>query len=142
MFKVETKPPTHKETIDLGEAGSFIVLVRRPTWNEKITDEGLAISGYLDNNRAELRGQSVEHRIRSTIVGWEELFGSDDQPIPFSWDQLVVLCERYPLVFDRVEGIANRQYMGVAEPELKNSEAPLSATSEATSAATHSSNTP
>lgn len=117
------------KTIEM-EDGSFKVKTRRPTWSEKLTDEGMLSEAYGDENAGELRGQSIEHRIRCTIIGWEDINGEDGSPLEFSWKALVTLCEQYQSVFYQFYKIATESFRGVNEETEKNSVPPSNDSSE------------
>lgn len=140
-FKISKPTAAIKsETVDLGELGSFKVLIRPPTWNEKLVDEGLAAEAYGDSANAGLiRASAIEHRLRSTISGWEELNGEDGKPLPFSWDAVKSICNQYKTIFYEFYGFANEAFRGLDESAEKNSESPSNAGSEGqTTAATTS----
>ncbi len=135
-FKPSTKPSGSRlEVVDLGELGSFKVKTRRPTWDEKCTDEGFSVAGYL-REHASARAEQIEHRIRSIIVGWAELVDAEDNPLPFSWGALTALCEQYALVFDQLQSISNRLFRGIGEDAEKNCESPRNDSSADPSTAT------
>jgi|GEM_PF-2708552 len=107
------RTPLHASTerwvrVDLENAGSFEVLVRQPTWGELLADSE-SFTGY------------AERRLRTTIVNWHEVIGPDDQPLPFRWETLTALCERYPRLFGQLVRLANEAYRALPENAEKNS---------------------
>lgn len=106
-----------RETVDLGESGSFVVLLRRPTWRE------------LTEDAMDMKSTSVERRL-GLVVGWEGLEEEVEQdgqkqlrPLPFSPDNLRKICEARPSIFMKLSSLASRVFDGRAENAPKNSAA-------------------
>lgn len=104
-----------RETIDLGESGSFVVLLRRPTWNE------------LTEDAIDSKSSSVERRL-GLVTGWEgmeeesEVDGQlQSRPLAFSRENLKRICEARSAIFMKVSAIANRVFDGRLESASKNS---------------------
>jgi hypothetical protein len=121
MFQFQSAVRQKWATIDLGERGAFEVLVRQPSWADKLQDHGLQIAGVVEGY-ADHVGASTEHRIRSSIVGWRGLQDAAGTPLPFSWDALTALCEQVPAVFEKLWPLASEAFSGLREDSVKNSE--------------------
>ena len=115
--------PLRSEPVQLPE-GEFHVHVKSPTYAELIKDMGK----FED---------FIELRMRATIVGWTGLVqevppvGPDapatEEEIPFTWENVVKLCEKYPAALHQLARIANRTYAGVAGEAASKNVRPASA---------------
>lgn len=101
---------TQWRVVDLGEAGSFEVELRRPTWGE------LAIEN-------EQRQGYIETRLRTCLVGWRGV-EANGQPVPFSWEKFVQFCEACPVLLLVVSNVVADLYQGLGEETEKNSGQP------------------
>ncbi|MDE2098973.1 MAG: hypothetical protein KGL39_17095 [Patescibacteria group bacterium] len=133
MFKLTVPKDVPPKTIDLGDMGSFNVLLRRPTWQEQLHDDGLVSAGFGSaESIARARSLQVDHRIRSIVTGWTDLIGIDDNPIPFTWENLTSLCARFPIILVELEQASNDLFNGLTEESAKNSDGAPSVSSEVT----------
>lgn len=99
------------ESVNLGEAGSFEVFVGRPKWGEMLADSE-SFQGF------------AESRIRAVITDWRGLVDESGEPVPFTHENLIQLCESHPLAFQRLAALASGMFFSVGESDRKNSEPP------------------
>lgn len=103
MLKLSGTPHSLvEERIDLGELGSCVVLLTRPTFADLVSD--LSSKHYL------------EDRLRS-VVGWREVADENGQLIEYSEERLRRACESCPLLFVQIVAAVNRLYSQGAKPK-------------------------
>lgn len=112
-----TEPQEHAVPIDMGDAGSFEVIVRPTTAGEELS---VLISGILDG------GDAAVLRTLNSIVGWRGVNDPSGREIPFSRDALACLFRTVPpSVGMRIISAVSAFYSG-SESDRKNSEPPFS----------------
>lgn len=108
--------PLRSEPVTLGDEGEFHIHVKSPTYADLIRDLTMFES-------------FMEPRMRATIVGWtglmqdtQQLDGTTvEEEIPFTWENLQRLCEKYPATLQQMARIASKTFKGVAgETATKN----------------------
>lgn len=111
VAKVSLKPREDRwQPVKIGDQ-SFEVLVRPIDFGAKMR----VYSGGREN--------VVEARIKATIVDWRGLSDEQDQPIPFSWENLAALCAQSDEVLGQLIDYSRGN---LSEEEEKNSDAPRS----------------
>ncbi len=122
-FSSNGTPPESWRPVTLGDE-SFEVLVRQPTFNQKMVDWGLVI--YSQDDDASTR--RAVHRLTSAIVDWRGLERDDEHgaAIPFDNENLQSLCSHFPEVADQLFLYAHRAFEGtlLTEEQVKNSGKP------------------
>ena len=114
-----------------GDEDTFDVLVRHPTFDQKMADSGMAL--YSLGSDTSL--QRAIHRITSAIVGWRglqhkldgDVYPKEDD-IPFNETNLHALCSQYPSIADQLFILAHRAFEGTLPTvdKVKNSRLPSS----------------
>ncbi len=94
--------------IDLGEAGSFSILVRRPTYDELLADMADDTPRYME-------------RRLGLITGWEGMEDPQGNPIPYDLAKFKALCELYPQSFRQFLTAVNQRFRGEVGGPEKNS---------------------
>lgn len=108
------------KTVDLGDGGSFEVSLRRPTFDELVTDQALEQRAWFESES----GAALEARIQNRlelITGWKDVEGSDGKPLPFSKENLRAVCVQLGAMRELL-AIASQSFVGLQETEAKNSE--------------------
>lgn len=113
------KVSDHWETVRLGEAGEFQILVKRPTFRER--GELLALHQSNDPGW-------IDAQFRTVFVDWRDLSDSEGSPVPFSFEALVALDQEF-CIYQQLLEISGKYMTGKGEAELKNSAASLTAAS-------------
>lgn len=108
MLNVQTDSDrTLSKTVDLGESGSFEVLLKKPTWEEFSRD-------------AERPAGYASERLRACVIDWKNI-QLDGQETPFSWENFQRLCEAVPAVFQIVSMQVSELYFSFGSDDQKNS---------------------
>lgn len=113
----------HWETVQLGEAGEFQILVKRPTF----VDRGRLLSLHQSNDPG-----WIDAQFRTVFADWRDLLDAEGRPIPFSFEALVALDQEF-CVYQQLLEISGKYMTGKGEADLKNSGAsPIAASETAT----------
>lgn len=117
------QPMRHR--VEHSTFGSLVFLYRRPTYEEILRADGLLAAARSENSPERFQ-ELFTHRVNTVIVGWDEVTGADDQPLPFSDANFQAACGAYSSFWDLALGLANVIYAGVSlgqKPENADDEA-------------------
>lgn len=134
MAKIKALGPPREywRQVSLGDDGDFKVHMRRPSFDQFLEDEAHLSAGFYVGQASEASRHSVHHRLKTAIIGWDELYqqnGKGEEPLPFSWENLQALCTAYPQVFRQLALLAAEAYAPVSSDALGNSDEPASESS-------------
>ena len=128
--KLKTVKPSRWRTLALPEGESLDVLVKLPTWGDKLTAHGFNVFG-TDDDEPQLMGRLAEHRIKTTITDWRGVQDDAGKDVPFSFASLAGLCEQSTSLFYQLLNVATDAYVGLTEDSAKNLPKPSSDAPEA-----------
>lgn len=113
-MKVELQRPQAKShPITIGDE-TFEIEIKPPSLADRLADTELL------SLRSKEDGSWLTHRVKTTVVGWSNLLGENDEPIPFSWDNLAALCEQFEEVCPQLIALAHEAYRPLSTGDRKN----------------------
>lgn len=104
---------TWKE-IKVGE-GSFEVLIRRPSYLERVRNLGFQIA--TDREPGANEAAAIAFRLETTVVGWQRIERPDGEPLEFSIENLHRVCEQYPAIFVELARLSAEAFRSTAATE-------------------------
>lgn len=110
----ETAGSARWHTVPLGKE-FFEVQVRAPDYQALVRDHELILAEF-----AESQGARAEHRLLSTIVGWQGLVDGEGKEIPFSPEMLRRVIGARPELFAPLMRLADAAFRGLGEDAEKN----------------------
>lgn len=126
------KPSPTWQTVKLDDGQTFEVLVKPPTFREKMVDLGARAWGGDNEEAAAAR---ATYRLRTAIADWRGLFVADEgadppqKPLEFSWENLELIGTKYPAALDWMFIHAHRAFEGTLTEEASGNSGRPSATS-------------
>lgn len=128
ILKEIASPVERWESIEVGPSEHIDVLLRSPTFGERIADYEAAI-------QAGRYGATTEQRLRTCVVGWRGVTDAAGNPIAFSWERLRMLCVQSPTTLLLLASAVGVLYIaGPTEDSEKNSQPPSGDGSQAATA--------
>lgn len=100
---------------------SLRVQVRPPTFGEKSRAHALSVAANTGSDPAADLQDLVEHRLRSTIIGWSDVQDEAGNPVAFTFEELATLCEQNQQLFYSLLECANDAFSGAGNDAEKNS---------------------
>lgn len=134
MFTLKRTPKEDWRTITIG-TDSLRVLVRQPSYADKLTAHGMAVAindSVSPEDAASESSALTAHRIATSIVGWQDVQDEAGQPVPFSAAAMADLCGQCAPLFYELMGLASEAYSGLETDAEKNLPKPSADSAETT----------
>lgn len=130
MFTLSAhKPLTEPLTIRCAD-GEFTLLCQRPTYDQLLEDEGLAIRFYGSRTPGEDYSVQMRTRLQTVVRGWEGVVDAGGAEIPYSGQHLARLLSQHPAALAQVLAGVSRLYT-IEETAVKESVASPAASGDA-----------
>ncbi len=95
--------------LDLGGGETIRLLLRAPTVEQRLRDQGFAVAGFY-GDRPETEAAAYQFRLDSVIAGWAGVEDDAGQPIPFSPDNLRRLIDQFPAALEQLLQITTEAF--------------------------------
>lgn len=97
MITLPALTPTDPLPIAIGcRAGQFTLLCRRPSYGERLEDEGLAIHVYGGQEPGRWYARQTQRRIEACVIDWNGVFDGQGSHVPYESSTLVALLTANP----------------------------------------------
>lgn len=86
MLTLPTAKPTAEEPSALIEcaAGKFQLLLRRPSYAERMEDEGLALLHFQEAESGRAFARQQQRRLEMVVVGWHGVVDESGKSVPYT----------------------------------------------------------
>ena len=85
--------------------GEFRLLLKRPTYAERLEDDSLGILAFAERSAAAGLVRQATRRIESCCVGWSGVQDEAGNAVPFSIEALTAVFSAYPSVTVQVQDL-------------------------------------
>lgn len=121
MITLSTPDTTPQSHLIHCHGGTFALLIRRPTYAQRVADEGWSFQVF-GNDPGQGYAQQIHHRLTSCVVGWKAVYDANGAGLMFSHDALRTLLGEHPDALQQVLTVlgtlfsANAEKVGKSEP--------------------------
>jgi|GEM_PF-5963539 len=118
-------PATKPERHPIGcRGGIFTLLINRPTYAQRVADEGWSFRLWGDDPGNGYAHQ-ITHRMASCVVGWEGVHDANGAGLVFSLDSLRTLLGQHPDALQQVLSVLAKLFAVDADQVGKSEPPPV-----------------